>query len=252
MVSCKLVGGLGNVIYQSLNCFAHSLKYGLDYALPMTNENPHYKGQKPYIFPGLRYSDNIPELPIYQEKGFTFEEIPFIDNVCFQGYFQSFRFFDDYCDQVLKALGFKWQPKPDSISLHFRAGDYRKFPDHHPIVSDKYIHNSIAYFISKGFRKFIIFSNEMETIKEIILQKNYEEAAVEFEYSEGRTEIEDMEYGSCCAGQILSNGTFSLFQYYLNQNPYKECTAPYPWFGKLLPHSTEDLIPKEAIIISNE
>lgn len=246
MISVILRGGLGNNLYMMAAAFCHAMKYGYEYAIPLEVENPHYIGQKPYIFPGINYVEKLPDLPRYMEPVFNYNEIPPVDNIVLDGYFQSFKYIHGFRDELLKAFGFKWEQKKGWVSLHYRAGDYRKYPDHHPIVSDEYIEKSILYFVGEGYTKFVVFSNEPETIKKILSDEVY--AGLEFEFSEGRTEIEDLEYGSFCEGQILSNGTFSLWQYYLNQNQNKKCTAPKKWFGKLLAHDTKDLIPEGAII----
>lgn len=239
-------GGLGNCLYQYSAVMAHAWRNGFEYAIPLQNENPHYKGQKPYIFPGVNYCETIPDLPRYDEPHFHYSPIPPTDNIILNGYFQSFRYSEDFRDEILKAFGFKWEQKKGFISLHYRAGDYRNYPDHHPVVSDEYIHNSVAHFVGKGYTKFLVFSNEIDAIGEILSRDVY--AGLDFEFSKGKTELEDLELGSYCEGHILSNGTFSVWQYYLNQTPDKMCTAPRRWFGKMLPHDTKDLIPSEAVL----
>jgi len=143
-------------------------------------------------------------------------------------------------------LGFKWELEKGWCAIHVRRGDYLKLPDHHPFVGEDYLSRAVAEMNKlKGITRFRVFSNDIKWCKEFFeMMSEYR-----FEYVEGNTEIEDMEQGSFCEFQILSNGSFATWMYYLNQNPDKLCIAPRRWFGKLLPHDTSDLYPKGSLII---
>lgn len=249
MISCICRGGLGNFLYQASATFSQALNHGFEYAIPMEVENPHYVGQKQYILPGLNYCDKVPDLPHYNEPHFHYAEIPPTDNVVLNGYWQSEKYFDGHREAILKAFGFKWQHEKGVCAVHCRLGDYLLLPDYHPFVGVKYLVDALDEMnLRTGITKFRIFSNDQKFCREFFkVIPGYT-----FEFVEGNNEMQDLEQGSFCEHQILSNGTFALWMYYLNQNPNKMCIAPFRWFGKKLSHNTKDLYPPNAIILPNE
>lgn len=249
MVTTKIEGGLCNCLFMYANVIAHSLKYGLDYCIPLTNNNPHYEGQKPYIFPNVNYCEKPLDLPLYTEKSFEYEEIPFVDNVTFAGYFQTERYFAKYRKEILEAFGFEWKPIPETVAIHRRMGDYKKLNDYHPVVSDEYIIKAIEYFRGLGYNKFMVFSDGIDEMMELLSKPEFE--GISIEYSEGRTELEDLTIASCCESCIGSNSTFSWWIYYLNQNPNKIGVFPEKskWFGKALNHNVTDLYNPNWVLI---
>lgn len=248
MVSIILRGGIGNNLYMMAAAFAHALKNGYEYAIPLEVENPHYVGQKPYVFSGINYVEKLPTFPLYREPSFDFNPIPAIDNIILDGYFQSEKYWSFCKEELLKAFGFHWEFKKDWCALHVRRGDYLKLPDYHPFVGGEYLSAAVKRMNEeKGITKFRVFSNDIPWCKEFFAGT----PEYEFEFVEGNNEMQDLEQGSYCEHQILSNGTFALWQYYLNQNPNKVCIAPERWFGRFLSHDTKDLYPENAIIIDN-
>ena len=68
---------------------------------------------------------------------------------------------------------------------------------------------------------------------------------LDIEYSEGRNEVEDLEYMSSCSHNIICNSTFSWWGAWLNQNPDKIVISPQAneWFGSGNAHlNTKDLL----------
>lgn len=247
MISCIVQGGLSNCLYQYAATMAHAMRNGFEYCIPLKNENPHYEGQKPYIFPGVNYCDKLPNLVKYKEPFFHYAPIPPMDNVMLAGYWQSELYFKDFKEEILSAFGFEWELKEDTISLHIRLGDYLKLQDFHPVISKEYVSEAINHYVGNGYRKFLVFSDGIDWCIENINSESF--PACEFEYSEGRTEVEDLVLGSCCASQICSNSTFSCWQHILNRNPKKTAIMPRNWFGPSLDHDTKDIYPKTAIIL---
>lgn len=251
MLSTRLIGGLANNLFQIAQVFSFSKKHGIDYCVPVEVINPHIPGRGAYIFPGIKYCDNPPtDLLPYKEKHFHYEEIPKMDNVCFDGYWQSENFFIEHKEELLKALGFDWQMNKGWVSLHYRAADYRMQQEYHPVITEDYIDRAIFYFYLRGYKKFFVCSDEIETIKGILSQDKYSGGEIYFDYSENQSEIDDLQEGSCCQHQIISNSAFSLWQHILNKNPDKICIAPKIWFGESLKHhDLKDLYPPKSIIL---
>lgn len=250
MVSVLLEGGLCNQMFQTAFIYAYAKKHGFDYCVPTVVNNPHIDATSRYMFPGISYYNMEAKLPIYKEKGFAYQEIPAMDNVCFDGFWQSYKYFDDFRDEILKAFGFKWEMKKNVCAIHVRRGDYLQWPDHHPVITEKYLRNAIEHiYTTVGNKiKFKFFSNDIGWCKSFG-EKTFLLYPEMVEYSEGLTELEDLQEASCCEHFIGSNSAYSLWISYLNQNPNKICTFPRKWFGPLLPHNTDDLYPPYATIV---
>lgn len=250
MVSAKLQGGLANNLFQICTVLAYGLKHNMDYCIPITVSNPHSKYQQPYIFCSLqyKYDDSGLSLPVYKQTSFSYTEIPYMEDVCLDGYFQSFLFFNDYREQILKMLDFNWHCELGWIGIHLRFGDYLTKPDCHPIVTNEYLTMAMNFFRQKGYQNFHIFSDNLRMASEkLMLITRHTDNLM---FSRNRSEIEDMQLLSCMEHQIISNSSFGLFAYWLNENVAKICVAPKVWFGKDLEYNnTRDLYPPNCIIL---
>lgn len=258
MISITLQGGLGNNLFQQSVVLSYSLKHNVDYCIPKKVINPHYVGQQPYIFPGIKYCDKPlsgEDVCIYNEPFFHYQEIPKSDceKYLLNGYFQSYRYFDEFREEILKAFDFKYQFDKGVCCIHVRRGDYLLYPDHHPFVGEEYLRTAVMLmFKERGIKHFRVFSNDIDWCIEFFgtePELTLDCPDLIFDFAKGNNEIQDLEQGSFCETQILSNGTFSLWQYYLNQNPNKICIAPKIWFGKALDHDTKDLYPEGSILL---
>lgn len=251
MISCKLEGGLCNTLFQISATIAHSIKHDLDYRIPTTINNPHYDGQVVYRSPNIKYTDEELDLPVYKEQSFLYSEIPPIDNICLQGYFQSYKYFDDYRNEILKALNFKYDRKKNYCSVHIRIGDYLDKPDHHPIVTQGYLFEAMMNVMTRvqdwEAVKFLVFSDSIRMAKEMLSAKQFQSFPIE--YSEGKSEVEDLELASSCDFNIGSNSSFSWWIYYLNQYNKKIGVFPIVWFGKEIENDTKDLLEPECLTL---
>lgn len=251
MVSCINTGGLGNCLFIQATLFAFAKKHNLEYLIPTKIENPHYEGQQVHHFPGFKYSDNIPEFPIYKEKGFEYEEIPYMDNVCFDGYWQSHLRFNRHRKELLEAIGFRWEMKENYCFLHIRLSDFLDKPDHHPPISKGYIFEAMMNVMTRAQDwesiKFLVFSDSIRMAKEMLSSKEFKSFPIE--YSEWRNEIEDLELMSQCEHGITANSSLSWWGAYLNQNPNKIIVHPRIWFGNAMGHDTKDLYIPNSIIL---
>ena len=176
MISCKIVGGLGNQLFQIFTTIAYALKY----SKPFFFLNNHQLGDGSngviirYTYwetclsnlkPFLRGIDSIPQLMLIKEKEFNYGELP--ENLeknygtLLVGYFQSPIYFDKYKEIICKLIKFDLKKiivKQRSninfensylISLHFRFGDYKKYSNIYPILKEQYYSNSITHILSK-------------------------------------------------------------------------------------------------------
>lgn len=178
-----------------------------------------------------------------------------IDNVYYDGYWQSESYFKPFRKQLIE----QFIPKKisnscleiskriescNSIMLHIRRGDYvRKsfaFSNLY-LLDEKYYHDSIA-FISKTMDNpvFFVFSDDVDWAKErLSYLKNV------FFVSGGNelTTLEEFYLMTKCKNHIVSNSTFSWWGAWLAESDNKIVLRPSKWFGN------RDIFPKEWISI---
>lgn len=241
MVMPRLYGRTGNQLFQKAAAIGYALKNGIDYR--QSNMYANHVGKR---------LDSIH----LKETGHNYNELPFqtewaSKQIILDGYWQSAHYFDHCREEVLKALGFNWPHRAGVCSIHIRRGDYLLYPDKHPVVSNEYLQQAIRY-ISKhsGIHQFMVFSDDIPYCKSIFSILDY--CGFVFDYSEDRTEKEDLELMSGCEHHIISNSTFSWWAAWLNLNPNKIVVSPSKdnWFGPGNAHlDTSDLIPESWIQI---
>ena len=168
--------------------------------------------------------------------------------MCLNGYWQSHKYWEDYADVILPMFRINPVAKPGVVSIHKRLGDYKMYPTKHPVVSDDYMRKAVATFTDKGYKNFLVFSDDIKDCKAFFSDANF--PGCNFSYSEGKGPIEDLTEMAGCEHQLISNSTFSLWAYHFNKNAEKICVAPSRWFGPDLAHlNTSDIYPKNCIII---
>ena len=154
----------------------------------------------------------------------------------------------------LNMNGEKYEQFDEMISMHFRIGDYIKYPDIHPILSYDYYYNSLL-FIKKNdapdSNKNVLYFCEDENVEQVNtciarLQKDFPDTR----FCRAPEILEDWQQlilMSCCKYNIIANSTFSWFGAYFYVFPNKIVCYPSLWFGKRLSHSTKDLFPPQPM-----
>ena len=143
-----------------------------------------------------------------------------------------------------------------SVSIHFRLGDYKSKRYYHPIMNYEYFEKSLEHIVNKtnNISKVLYVceaeDNTYVTSKIDILQKKFPE--IEYiKVSDSIPDYEQMLILSLADHNIISNSTFSWWGAYFNENPYKIVCYPSVWFGEYFEHtnSLDDLIPQDWIKI---
>lgn len=253
MITGQLIGGIGNQLFIMATILAYSLKHNMDYCLPRKVHQPHYPTDKDhsYNFPNAKYCDTELNLPIYTEPHYHYSEIPYMPDVCLNGYFQSYKYFNNYKDEIIKLFGFDdIETKELVCSIHVRRGDYLDYSNHHPPINEKYLIQAMRELYRRNYEPtFKFYSDDIEWCKQFTNSpfiKNYEK----FEYSEGKSELDDLRGMASCEHNITANSSFSWWSAYINPNPKKKIVMPSAWFGsELSNNNVKDLYLPEAIII---
>lgn len=205
----------------------------------------------------------------YMEPFFHYKEIPYRKDLNLNGYFQSYKYFEDVFDtlmmkpnykilkQILETVNRDLNKSYDEIvsyhrvtSLHCRLGDYKNFPNHFVNLSNTFYYQRAIEKLDPITDYYLIFSNDIPWCREHFKGEKFIFSDTIQEKSQGNNSaVFDLFLGSMCRNHIVANSSFSWWQAYLNDSPYKRVIAPKTWFGPALNHDTSDLIPNDWIKI---
>ena len=295
MISCKLCGGLGNQLFQIFTTIAYALKYSKpffflnNYQLG-NGENgviiryTYWSTFLSFLKPFLKNMNEIPKLMFIKESNFRFNKLP--ENIeknvgtLLVGYFQSPLYFDNYkhticslikldqkkmiVNEKIKSIIDLNNTNTNVISLHFRLGDYKKYPHIYPILDETYYNNSISYILEQLKSTDLIntANNNINTWKVLYFCENDDLKEVEhtinnlklqfpfIEFLRASPVLEDWEQMllmSLCSYNVIANSTFSWWGAYLNDNPGKIVCYPKQWFMPQANKDTTDLFPEDWI-----
>jgi hypothetical protein len=246
-----LQGGLGNQLFMIFTVLGHAMKNNSEFYFEdcqITSGTRKKTYWDSFLKPLNKFKKHIETKNIIRESHHHYMQIPSIpDNVIFKlyGYFQSYKYFHDYRDAIFKLIDLDRQkeqlvlklPQRDwerVISMHFRIGDYKKFPKYHPIQPVEYYMKALANF-EENYEWTVLYFCEEEDIEMVngkvdILRQLYPKMT--FERMEEKLEDwEEMLTMSLCRHHIIANSSFSYFGAYFNTR--KEVIVYYPslWFG---------------------
>jgi len=263
--SVIIKGGLGNQLFQIFALISYCIKKNCKFIFPKNMQiwdkrntywDTFFKELKKYTVK----NETIDKYNKYNEPFFHYLNIPnFTEDTCLNGYFQSEKYFKNNFDKISGIIGIpyfqqsikqKYTITLDSISLHFRMGDYGN-PLYHPIINDYYYYLSIKHIIEKTNNdSFSIYyacelSDDQVVLKRIkSLQEQF--SKVDFiKISNSLEDWEQMVFMSCCNHNIIGNSTFSWWSAYLNNNTNKIVCYPSTWFGTARSNlNINDMIPE--------
>lgn len=186
MISCIIMGGLGNQLFQIYTTMALSMEMKTTFYFP-NNKLQSDKRSDTYWDSFLKELNKNTSLidiknlkyPVYKEKDFKYNKIQISPQVIIKhggmmlyGYFQSYKYFHNERENIARYIRleesrqavintyYKKYKNKNIISVHFRMGDYKTLQNCHPILSDEYYINSIKFILNK------IQKNSGETIQE--------------------------------------------------------------------------------------
>ena len=174
-ISCVIMGGLGNQLFQVFTIMALSIKTKRLFTFPDKKLGGD-KRQDIYwdtLLNELK-KDTLDislhklRLPMYKETTFHYNPdmqthpmiISPLNGIILFGYFQSYKYFEKEASQIIKYLKINEKkqsmkrllttisPNKKMISLHFRLGDYKSLTHHYTALDLKYYENSILYILN--------------------------------------------------------------------------------------------------------
>lgn len=275
MITCNLMGGLGNQIFQIFATISYAIKSKNEFkflnvsslgsgstTIRNTFWNSFFYRLKLFLI------DNIPQkIHVIREKDFTFNELPIDEMIgtdcLIFGYFQSYKYFHENYEIICRIIGLE-KMKTDLIkklnlnneylkncvSMHFRLGDYKKFQAFHPLATYEYYRNSLNFIKNKTTDSYNIlyFCEDIDIDDVMITINRLENEFPNYKFIRGNNELEDWEqmlFMSCCHHNIIANSSFSWWGAYFNTQNEKIVCYPSVWFGEITKNDTKDLCPLE-------
>lgn len=272
MITCNLMGGLGNQLFQIFTTISCAINIRQKFAFIDSEKLETGKTRPTYwnhflLKLKLFTTPIFPQMMIIQEKNFNYNPIDLLPyqgrDICLYGYFQSYKYFSNHFETICKMIGIEKIKNSvvltanmnkdylnATISMHFRLGDYKNLQHVHPIMTVDYYKNAISFIRSKEPNsKSVLYFCEEEDIydvnKKIIqLKKSFPDITF-ISASIDLTDWEQMMLMSSCKHNIIANSSFSWWAAHFNTNPNKMVCYPARWFGEAASHNTCDLCPEE-------
>jgi len=142
------------------------------------------------------------------------------------------------------------------ISMHFRLGDYKLYPDTHPILSEEYYNSALNCVLEQEqtnkSMKVLYFceDSDIDEVEKILHKIKTEYPLIIFVRANPLlNDWEQLLLMSLCKHNIIANSTFSWWAAYLNNNPSKIVCYPEKWFGPKVEHDLSDLFPEDWVKI---
>ena len=285
MITCNVMGGLGNQLFQIFASMAYALEHNIKIVFPYeykimarhtywetflnelkffttNNENHGLSNYDISLFP--RYIERTPKYTPFPKFGQY--------NVFLSGYFQSYKYFQSSRTTLFKMIRLDKKKEMvkqkyphlfagddmDFISIHFRMGDYKEKRIYHPVMNYEYFENALRYIMenkTKTAKTRALYFCENEDNAYVgqkigLLHAKYPD--IEFvKVDDGIEDYEQLLIMSCLNHYIIPNSTFSWWGAYFNESNDKIVCYPSVWFGEAYEHThdSSDLIPPEWVQI---
>jgi hypothetical protein len=273
------MGGLGNQIFQIFATISYAIKSKSQFKFmnmeslgggSTTVRNTYWKtffsNMRPFLI------SSMPAVTVIREIGFPYNELPVREminkDILIYGYFQSYKYFHDNYNVISRMVGINKMRETlllkldlsneyteNTISMHFRIGDYKKIQDFHPLATYGYYERSLQHLQSRHptktfnvlfFCEDIDFDDVTVTINKLTVKfpsYNFTRA------SNALSDWEQMLLMSCCHHNIIANSSFSWWGAYFNAFADKLVYYPSVWFGPAARIDTRDLCPSDWIKI---
>jgi hypothetical protein len=280
MITTRIVGGLGNQLFQYCAGRALSLQHGVPLGVDVRafdryRHYPlglgHFDIQGSINPPGLpatksdgsiRYlwSKLRPVKSIYREPSLAYDPaFSSLGPEChLMGYWQSERYFRAHADQIRQDLRIVTPMGEQNakvgeqiagcmaVSLHIRRGDYvtnSKFNAVHGTCDIDYYHRAIRLIMDQTGEAPVVFafSDDPDWVAEN-LKLPCEMVLVR--HNDSDRNYADLDLMSRCQHHIIANSSFSWWGAWLNPNPDKIVVAPARWFADPS-MSNPDILPPE-------
>lgn len=284
-VTCYLMGGLGNQLFQIFTTLAYAFEYNYKVVFPYNDTTPgsvlRYTFWNNLLYPLSIFTtkhkthnltnENLMDFEeIYKEPCHEYQQIPnyMKTDLLLYGYFQSYLYFDKHFATICKLLRLQKQKgivyekyinyflnmNNEICSMHFRIGDYKNIQDCHPLMNIDYYKNAIKEVDdNRSVSKILYFCQEQDndTVLSMVGELQYLYQHIEFVKVDDQIEDwEQMLLMSLCHHNIIANSSFSWWGAYFNETKNKMVCYPSKWFGpKLSDKNVSSMFPNDWLKI---
>ena len=283
MVSCQLMGGLGNQLFQIFTTMAYGIRNKRKFIFPYSetlntgiSRNTYWDNFLSMLKPITTFNtkhgvtnNDFNRFQRLREFSFNYHFIPNLPDhlVLFTGYYQSYKYFENEKPTIFSMIRLNQQQEAikneidllndedHKISMHFRLGDYKNIQHMHPLMKYEYYERAIERILeTRGDKKIkvLYFCEKIdndEVNAHILKLKEKFPFLLFIKIDDELPDWKQMLVMSCCHDNIIANSTFSWWGAYFNQHSDKLVCFPSGWFGPAATHDVSDLFPIKWIKI---
>ena len=183
-ISCKLMGGLGNQLFQVAATLGYAYENSSKPIFEKIKESPSVMKPRPTYWNTFFHNlttvnkEDVENFTPFHEAAFSYSPLPtFKTNTVLEGYFQSEKYFKEYKHDILTQLSLdptriqsiknKYADIlkiPDKLAIHIRRGDYLKLSKYHCVLSKtNYYEKAIKEF--PDIKDIAVFSDDINWCK---------------------------------------------------------------------------------------
>lgn len=196
----------------------------------------------------LRFTDHFKTINPFKLKNVVEKEYAHFDekileagdDILLEGFFPSYKYFEGIREVLIKdftpieqmntanAAYLQKIKSTNSVSVHFRRGDYA-LTGHHGMLDKAYYEAAIKHIaIKTGGLQLFIFSDEPEWVCQ---NMQFEHPFEVISINKDQHNYFDMELMKHCKHNIIANSSFSWWGAWLNETTEKIVVAPEKWLN---------------------
>jgi hypothetical protein len=252
------LGRLGNQMFEFAALRGIAAEHEYEVCIPpadhqgIENYSLHQCFKLDHIKTGFISNENYSLEQTFHYNNNLFSTCP--DNTSLYGFFQSWRYFANFEDEIRKDFTFHddilnpckemVESVEEPIMLHVRRGDpnltdprgfkwsYTQCSSQHPPQPIEYYEKALAEFPED--QPVIVFSDSIDWVKEqeFFSGDRFLHSEPDDKYADGSfTPYTDLCLMSLCSHAIIANSSMSWWGAWLQTNPNKKVIAPKMWFG---------------------
>jgi len=252
------LGRLGNQMFEFAGLRGIAAEHGYEVCIPpadhqgIENYSLHQCFKLDHIKTGFISNENYSLEQTFHYNNDLFSTCP--DNTSLYGFFQSWRYFANFEDEIRKDFTFHddilnpckemVESVEEPIMLHVRRGDpnltdprgfkwsYTQCSSQHPPQPIEYYEKALAEFPED--QPVIVFSDSIDWVKEqeFFSGDRFLHSEPDDKYADGSfTPYTDLCLMSLCSHAIIANSSMSWWGAWLQTNSNKKVIAPKMWFG---------------------
>ena len=257
MIVPMLKGGLCNQMFQIAAGYALSLKmkcpFGINYNLPHhCIQGYHPSKYRDTVYRNIPTTEEIPKVK-YSEPRFNYNPLPETDELLYDGYFQSEKYFADCKDDIRRLFTFPEELcsnikttfsilKHPVVGVAVRLGDYLKYVDVFGTLELDYYERAKLH-ICVDDATYILVTDDANGATKKLGKALFSPLM----WCNSGNEIKDLYALTLCDSIIMANSSFSWWGAWLGNE--KTVVCPKTWFGPKGYHPHDDIYCKNWIRI---